>query len=316
MICIVPKADIRSKEFLNYEARATVSTNNNMSIHDVFISHSSATKEIARHVYYNAISNGLSVWYDEALLDLGDVLEQEIEQGIVNSHTFLLLHCAAAMQKRWVPLEMQHAENIFLSGQKIRIIVVKLDDEPLPSEFWNQFLFHEWNNDDQPKSILKLLASLTGRNPFVEIPAAAVLSTEPSSLFVNQSSTIAEHSRNYVLYYISHVKNLLSAVASVGYEGELRDTIKKVLDVSLFESLPSLHGGRFVLAPGLFEMIWPNRTRIPPNIVLHGLPDRYTWDIVKNDEVSCRISIIEKVTGRQVCPPVPLAFGITASAQL
>lgn len=287
-----------------------------MTSHDIFISHSSATKEIARHIFYNAISNGLSVWYDEALLDLGDVLEQEIEQGIANSQTFLLLHCAAAMKKRWVPLEMQHAENKFCSDRGIRIIVVKLDEEPLPSDFWNQFLYHQWNNADQPGSILRLLASLTGRNPFVEIPAAAVLSREPSSLFVNQSSTIAEHSRNYILYYIAHLKSLLSAVHSVGYEGELRDTIKKVLDVSLFESVPSLQGGRFVLAPGLFEMIWPNRTRIPPNITLHGLPDRYSWEIVKNDEVSCRISIIEKATGRQVSHPVPLAFGLTASAEL
>lgn len=287
-----------------------------MTSFNVFISHSSATKEIARHIYFNAISNGLSVWYDEALLDLGDVLEQEIEQGIENSQTFLLLHCAAAMEKRWVPIEMQHAEDKFRSGQEIRIIVIKLDEEPLPSDFWNQFLYHQWNNADQPGSILRLLASLTGRNPFVEIPAAAVLSSEPSSLFVNQSSTIAEHSRNYILYYIAHLKNLLSAVSSVGHENELRDTMRKILDVSLFESVPSLHGGRFVLAPGLFEMIWPNRTRIPPNITLHGLPDRYTWEIVKNDEVSCRIAIIDKATGRQVSHPVPLAFGITASAEL
>jgi hypothetical protein len=287
-----------------------------MTSHDVFISHSSATKEIARHIFYNAISNGLSVWYDEALLDLGDVLKHEIAQGVKNSRIFLLLHCAAAMEKEWVPFEMQLAEDEFRSGHGTHIVVVKLDETPLPSEFWTQFLYHSWNNADQPGSILRLLASLTGRNPFVEIPAAAVLSSEPSSLFVNQSSTIAEHSRNYVLYYIAHLKNLLIAVHSVGHEAELRDTIKKVLDVSLFESVPSLQGGRFVLAPGLFEMIWPNRTRIPPNITLHGLPDRYSWEIVKNDEVSCRIAVIEKTTGGQVSHPVPLAFEITASAQL
>lgn len=283
---------------------------------DVFISHSSATKEIARHIFYNAISNGLSVWYDEALLDLGDVLEQEIEQGIAKSQTFLLLHSAAAMKKRWVPFEMQLAEARFNGDQEIRIIVVKLDDEPLPSEFWNQFLYQQWNNADQAGSIFRLLSSLTGRNPFVEIPAAAVLSSVPSSLFINQSSTIAEHSRNYVLYYVSHLKTLLGAVASVGYENELRDTIKKVLGVSLFESVPMLQGGRFVLAPGLFEIMWPNRMRIPPVITLHGLPDRYFWEPVKKDEVSCRIAIIEKSTGVQVSHPVPLAFALSAEAEL
>ena len=287
-----------------------------MAVYDLFISHSSATKELARHIFYNAISNGLSVWYDEAFLDLGDPLENVIDQGITSSTAFLLLHCAAALSKKWVPLEMDHAEAKYKHDSGFRIVVVKLDDHPLPSAFWEQFLYLQWNNNDQPGSIVRLFSSLTGRNPFVEIPAAAVLSSEPSAFFVNQSASIAEHSRNYVLYYVSHLKTLLSAISQVGHDEELRDTIKKILQVSLFERLPSIHGGRFVLAPGLFEIIWPNRTRIPPRITIDGLPDRYSWTLVKNDEVSCQITILEKATGKQVEHPVPLAFGLSASARL
>jgi hypothetical protein len=58
--------------------------------HDLFISHSSATKELARHVFYNAVANSLSPWYDEALLSLGDQLEQELRIGIEASKSFVL----------------------------------------------------------------------------------------------------------------------------------------------------------------------------------------------------------------------------------
>jgi TIR domain len=287
-----------------------------MTTFHLFISHSSTTKELARHIFYNAISNGLDVWYDQALLDLGDSLDPEIKRGIDNSQIFLLLHCAAAMEKKWVPMEMQYAEARYNRDRGFRIIVVKLDNHPLPSDFWAQFLYLEWLNENQSSSIIRLLSSLTSRNPFVEIPASAVLSNEPAAFFINQSATIAEHSLNHTMYYLAHIKSLLSAVCQVGYDDEMRDTIRKVLEISIFEQLPRIQGGRFVLAPGLFEMIWPNRTRIPPNITLNGLPDRYTWSVVKNDEVSCRIMILEKSTGHQVNHPVPLAFGLTASAEL
>jgi hypothetical protein len=63
--------------------------------HHLFISHSSATKELARHFYYNAIANGLAPWYDEVLLELGDQLETELRHGIESSRSFLLLYFIA-----------------------------------------------------------------------------------------------------------------------------------------------------------------------------------------------------------------------------
>jgi hypothetical protein len=283
--------------------------------HDFFISHSSATKELARHVYYNAIANGLSPWYDEALLSLGDQLEQELRLGIQCSKSFLLLHSKAAIEKEWVPFEMEVAESIFRNDPSFRLIAVKLDDEPLP-EFWQKFLYQSWSNDDQPGSILRLLSDLTGRSPLVQIAAAAVLSAAPSDAFVNSSNTIAEHARNYVLCYLAHVKQLLSAVQSVGYEQELRDTLAKVLQLSLFEQLPSLQGGIIPIAPAVFEVIFANRMRIPPRVTIDGLPNRYNWTVVANTEVACRIAITEAGTSKPVQHPVPLSISITLDAEL
>ncbi len=283
--------------------------------HDFFISHSSATKELARHVYYNAISNGLSPWYDEALLSLGDHLERELRLGIESSRSFLLLHSKAAIAKKWVPFEMEIAEAIHRVDPSFRLIAVKLDDEPLPN-FWQQFLYHAWNNNDQPGSILRLLTELTGRNPIVQIAAAAVLSVAPSDVFVNSSNTVAEHARNYVLYYLAHVKQLLSAVQSVGHEQELRDTIAKVLQLSLFEQLPSLQGGIIPIAPAIFEIIFANRMRIPPRVTLSGLPSRYSWATIAKTEVACRIAITEASTSVPVQHPVPLAISLEFDAEL
>lgn len=283
--------------------------------HDFFISHSSATKELARHVFYNAISNGLSPWYDEALLSLGDHLEQELRSGIQSSKSFLLLHSKAAIEKRWVPFEMAIAEEIHRQDPSFRLIAVKLDDEPLP-EYWQQFLYHPWNNNNQPGSSLQLLSELTGHNPIVEIAAAAVLSKAPSDVFVNSSNTVAEHARNYVLYYLAHVKQLLAAVHHVGYEQELRDTIAKVLQLSLFEQLPSLQGGIIPIAPGIFELIFPNRMRIAPRVAVSGLPSRYNWSIVTNNEVACRIAITDAETSMPVQHPVPLSISVVLDADL
>jgi hypothetical protein len=282
---------------------------------DFFISHSSATKELARLVYYNAVTNSLRVWYDEALLILGDQLEQELKRGIEQSKSFLLLHSKAAMESKWVPREMAIAQSVFKNDPSFRLMTVKLDDEPVP-EFWQKFLYLQWDNSDQAGSVLRLLSDLTGHRPMIQIAAAAVLSAAPSEAFVNSSNTIAEHARNYVLYYVAHVRQLLSAVQLVGHELELRDTLAKILQLSLFEQLPSLQGGIIPIAPALFEIIFANRMRIPPRVTIEGLPDRYNWTLVRNSEIACRIAITEAGSLKPVEHPVPLSITIQHDAEL
>ena len=146
-----------------------------MSTHSFFISHSSATKELARHIYYNAIANGLSPWYDEAFLAVGDVLASEIEKGIYASSDFLLLHCKQAMEKKWVPLEMEIAKGKYEKDASTKIVVVKLDDEPLNDPFWEKFLYVDWNQLDQQGSLLKLMEVITGKKGIAAITASSVM---------------------------------------------------------------------------------------------------------------------------------------------
>jgi hypothetical protein len=287
-----------------------------MATFDFFISHSSATKELARLIYYTGISNGLSLWYDEGVLELGDVLEAEIERGINSSASYLLLHSEPASRSPWVKKEMELAERRFDEDPTFRLRVVKLDQEPLPSTFWDQFLYQNWRSTDQPGSILQLISALTGGGHMVQIPASAVLSSIPSVIFSNESGTVAEHTRNFVLFYMAHVKSLLQALALTGNEAELRDSIQKILDLSMITEIPVIHGCNIPIEPGIFEIIHPNRMRIAPRISLEGLPDRFDWSAVENNEIFTRIEIRERATGKRADYPTPFAISVTLDSEL
>lgn len=284
--------------------------------HDLFISHSSATKEIARRVYYDAVANGLFPWYDESLLRLGADLHREIERGVNTSAAFLLFHCEPAAASEWVQMEMRHARLRHERDPTFRIFVVRLDDSEINEAFWRRFLYLEWDRSDEPGSLLKLLCALTGKNTVVEITAASVLSKAPSEVFVNESATLAEHSRNFVFFYWAHVKQLLHALASVGFDAELRDSLRKIVNLSMIEVLPVMQGGLIPLSPGLFEVIHSNRMRIPPRISIDGLPDRFSWRAVENNEIFVRFEILEAESGLRVTYPTPLSLSLMFDAEL
>ncbi|HLC14992.1 MAG TPA: toll/interleukin-1 receptor domain-containing protein, partial [Thermodesulfovibrionia bacterium] len=52
---------------------------------DVFISHASADKPWVRTLALNLHNFGLKVWYDEWQIGPGDVLVHELDAGILNS---------------------------------------------------------------------------------------------------------------------------------------------------------------------------------------------------------------------------------------
>src|SRR5208337_165390 len=93
-------------------------------IFDFFISHNSATKELARWLYHISLVNSLSVWFDEGLLDIGDELRPEIEDGINSSAGFVLLHCEDAMKSSWVQEEMRIAKSRKTLEPAFKIVVV------------------------------------------------------------------------------------------------------------------------------------------------------------------------------------------------
>jgi TIR domain len=278
-----------------------------MATFDLFISHSSKNKELARFIYYIGISNGLKPWFDWALLHVGDDMKRDIRQGIADSAAYLLLYSKEAITaESWVPFEMEVAKEKRKNDSAFRIIVVKLDDLDFP-EWWNQFLYAKWDSSDQPGSIIRLVESMLDRKIFPGITGAAFLTSVPASVFANQSASLAEHTRNYILYYMAHVTGLLRAVTKAGVAAEHQDTITKLLKLSLLNQLPTLQGGWMPCAPGEYEFIHANRMRCPPHISIQGLPSHYEYKIIHNDEVSTRISFHETATKKLVETPVPFS---------
>jgi hypothetical protein len=148
---------------------------------------------------------------------------------------------------------------------EFKLIVVKLDDCELPKP-WSDYLYEEWRVDDQPGSVIRLLEVLLGRKLVPWITGASFLSPQPSSLFVNETGTLAEHSRNWVVYYFAHMKGLIQAITTTGHPPEHQDTLQKLLGLALFEMLPVIQAGWIPVEPGVFEHIHANRMRIAPRI--------------------------------------------------
>lgn len=282
---------------------------------DVFISHSSRNKEVARLTYYNCIANGLRPWFDESLFAVGNAMLPTLETAIQDSTAYLLFASEQALDSTWVQYEMRSAEAWKEKDPGFKLIVVKLDDCELP-ESWNAYLYAEWRADDQPGSVIRLLEALLGRKLAPWITGASFLSTEPSAVFLNETATLAEHSRNWVLYYLGHMKGLLQAVATVGHPYEHHDTLKKLLGLSLMERVPLIQAGWIPIEPGVFEHIHANRMRTPPRITAHGLPIQYKVQILANNEILSRIAIIDGKTGDVVRHPVPFSFKTEFDAEL
>lgn len=75
--------------------------------YDVFISHASEDKEeIVRPLAETLRSKGLSVWYDEFELKIGDSLRRKIDKGIANSRFGIVVISRAFIGRGWPEYEL------------------------------------------------------------------------------------------------------------------------------------------------------------------------------------------------------------------
>jgi len=75
--------------------------------YDLFLSHASEDKEsIARPLYAALVAAGVSVWFDEAVLRLGDSLRQKIDQGLARCHYGVVILSPNFLSKHWTQREL------------------------------------------------------------------------------------------------------------------------------------------------------------------------------------------------------------------
>lgn len=87
--------------------------------YDVFISHASEDKnEVARPLAEALRNNGLSVWYDEFELKIGDSLRRKIDKGIANSNFGIIVISRDFINKGWTNYELDGLITRAVNGEQ------------------------------------------------------------------------------------------------------------------------------------------------------------------------------------------------------
>jgi hypothetical protein len=78
-----------------------------MADYDLFLSHAFEDKAaIARPLYSALIAQGVSVWFDEAVLELGDSLRRKIDEGLARCRFGVVILSPAFLSKQWTQREL------------------------------------------------------------------------------------------------------------------------------------------------------------------------------------------------------------------
>lgn len=78
------------------------------SMHDLFVSHASEDKaDVARPLALALVDRGLSVWYDEFALSLGDSLSESIDRGLADSRFGVVILSPSFIDKPWPKRELR-----------------------------------------------------------------------------------------------------------------------------------------------------------------------------------------------------------------
>ena len=92
--------------------------------YDVFISHASEDKdEVARPLAEALRNNGLSVWYDEFELRIGDSLRRKIDKGIANSNFGVIVISRDFISKGWTNYELDGLITRAVNGEQTMLPV-------------------------------------------------------------------------------------------------------------------------------------------------------------------------------------------------
>ncbi|MBQ3301775.1 MAG: DUF1883 domain-containing protein [Eggerthellaceae bacterium] len=90
--------------------------------YDVFISHASEDKDVVARPLANALSDaGLTVWYDEFEMRIGDSLRRKIDQGLAHSRFGIVVISRDFIKKGWTNYELDGIVTRTVSGEQVML---------------------------------------------------------------------------------------------------------------------------------------------------------------------------------------------------
>lgn len=100
---------------------------------DVFISHSSADKDVARVLAQGLTDRGLRVWFDEYVIQPGQKWSVAIKEGIERSRLcIILLSRDAQPQNPWLSTEWSAIQECSWRRRDLSLCSIKLDEVATP----------------------------------------------------------------------------------------------------------------------------------------------------------------------------------------
>ncbi len=103
----------------SYEALLESPEENSVMLFDLFISHATEDKAFVEPLARALREAGVTVWYDEFALSLGDRLRRSIDRGISESRYGLVVLSHSFFEKEWPQYELDALTQLETAGRKV-----------------------------------------------------------------------------------------------------------------------------------------------------------------------------------------------------
>jgi hypothetical protein len=128
-----------------------IEENRQMDLRDVFISHASEDKDFVRPIAEALVKSGISVWYDEYEIRIGDSIRKKIDEGLTKSRygIIVLSENFFHLKKKWTRHEL---DGLFALEDEE-------DPEPKMLPVWHNITFDQLRKRSPMVAGLKALVA-------------------------------------------------------------------------------------------------------------------------------------------------------------
>jgi type III secretory pathway component EscV len=158
----------------------------------VFLSHSSADKNLARRLAHDLQSANVDVWLDQWEIRIGEEFVQRIEQGLDQVEFVIVLLTHASVASEWVDREWRHKVQHEAQTKRIAVVPVRAEPCEIP-DFLAQRSHADISSGSYPLGFRHLLTILRYCSNEVSIkgPERTVERKEPSETMLPIVTPIA-----------------------------------------------------------------------------------------------------------------------------